>query len=103
MAAAGLAGLELREADGVVTLAVRVQPRAARDAIVGQRAGALVVRLTSPPVEGAANAALVRFLAAALGLPASAVELVRGARGRDKLLRLRGTTAAAVRARLVSA
>ena len=103
MAVAELTGLELREADGAVTLSVRVQPRAARDAVVGQRAGTLVVRVKAPPVEGAANKALLRLIARQLDLPPSAVRLVRGAAGRDKLLRLEGTTAAAVRARLASA
>lgn len=92
--------LDLREQDGAVILRVRVQPRAARDGFSGPRQGAVVVRLTAPPVEGAANAALQRFLGKALGLPPSAVELLRGERGRDKLVRLAGLTAAAVRGRL---
>lgn len=92
--------LDLREQDGAVILRVRVQPRAARDGFSGPRQGAVVVRLTAPPVEGAANAALQRFLAKTLGLPPSAVELLRGERGRDKLVRLAGLTATAVRGRL---
>jgi uncharacterized protein (TIGR00251 family) len=83
-----------------VTIPVRVQPRASRDALGGVREGALVVRLTAPPVEGEANAALVRFLAHALGVPPAAVALVRGARGRQKLVRVSGMDAAAVRQRL---
>ena len=54
----------MREAAGAVTVRVRVQPRASRDALGGLRAGSLVVRLTAPPVEGEANAALARFLGA---------------------------------------
>jgi uncharacterized protein (TIGR00251 family) len=92
--------LDLREQDGVLTLRVRVQPRASRESIAGLRQGALMVRLTAPPVEGEANAALQRFLGKALGLPPSSVELLRGTRGRDKLVRLSGTTTAAVRNRL---
>jgi uncharacterized protein (TIGR00251 family) len=92
--------LDIREADGGVTLRVRVQPRAARDELAGERAGALVVRLTAAPVEGEANAALVRFLARRLGRPASAFRLVRGAAARDKVLRVVGLSAAAVRASL---
>ena len=92
--------LDLREQDGALTLRVRVQPRAARDGLTGLREGAVVVRLTAPPVEGEANAALQRFLGRALGLPPSSVTLLRGARGRDKLVRLSGTTAAAIRSRL---
>jgi hypothetical protein len=80
-----------------VTLRVRVQPRASRDAIAGERGGALLVRLTAPPVEGAANQALSRLLGKALGLPPSAVEVLRGATGRDKLLRIAGASAGDLR------
>lgn len=82
--------IELREAADGVSLRVRVQPRASRDALAGERAGALLVRLRAPPVEGAANAALVRFLAGLLGVPAFAVEVVRGATSREKLVRVSG-------------
>lgn len=83
-----------------MTLRVRVQPRASRDGLGGVRAGALVVRLTAPPVEGAANAALLKLLGKALGLPPSALQLLRGQSGRDKLVLARGLDAAAVRAAL---
>jgi uncharacterized protein (TIGR00251 family) len=67
-----------------------VQPRASRDETAGERAGALVVRLKAPPVDGAANAALLRFLARRLGVPAAAVTVLRGLTGRNKLVRVRG-------------
>ena len=86
-----------------MTLKVRVQPRASADALGGVRAGALVVRLNAPPVDGRANAALARFLARVLEVPPSAITLVRGATGRDKVLRIAGTDAATVRARLAAA
>lgn len=73
-----------------MSFAVRVQPRASRDELAGERAGALLVRLKAPPVEGAANAALVRLLAKSLGVPVSAVEILRGPSQRDKLVRVRG-------------
>jgi len=79
---------------------VRVQPRASRDALAGERAGALVVRLTAPPVEGAANEALARFLGKALGVPPSAVRIVAGATGRNKVVTVAGLDAAAAFARL---
>ncbi|HEX6738211.1 MAG TPA: DUF167 domain-containing protein, partial [Vicinamibacteria bacterium] len=82
---------------------VRVQPRAAREELAGTRQGALLVRLTAPPVEGQANAALAQLLARALGLPPSAVELRRGASGRDKLVWLRGLDSGAARQRLLAA
>jgi uncharacterized protein (TIGR00251 family) len=97
---AGPQSLDLREQDGAVSLRVRVAPRAGRDALGGIRDGALVVRVSAPPVEGAANQALVRFLGKALGLPASAVTLAAGERGRDKRILVRGLPADALRARL---
>ena len=97
---AAAAALDLRESEDGVTLKVRVQPRASRDALGGERAGALVVRLTAPPVEGAANEALVRFLGKALAVAPSAVRIVGGATGRNKVVAVAGLDAAAVRARL---
>ena len=67
-----------------------MQPRASRDETAGERAGALVVRLKAPPVDGAANAALLRFLARRLGVPLASVEILRGQTGRQKLVRVRG-------------
>ena len=77
---------------------MRVQPRASREGIAGAREGALLVRVSAPPVEGAANEALTRLLARALGLPASAVTVERGATGRDKIVRLEGADRARVEA-----
>jgi uncharacterized protein (TIGR00251 family) len=75
---------------GAVRFAVRVQPRAARTELVGVHGDALKIRVTAPPVEGAANAELVAFLAKQLGVPKSAVHVRRGARGRDKLVEVDG-------------
>ena len=80
-----------------------MQPRSAADGFGGIRQGALVVRLTAPPVEGKANAALARFLGRALEVPPSAIEVIRGATGRDKLVRVAGLDASAARMRLGSA
>jgi uncharacterized protein (TIGR00251 family) len=92
--------LDLRESDAGLTLRVRVQPRASKDALGGEREGALVVRLTAPPVEGAANEALVRFLGKALGVAPSAVRVVTGASGRNKVVSVAGLDAATARERL---
>jgi hypothetical protein len=92
--------LDIRSTDAGLTLRVRVQPRASRDALSGERDGALVVRLTAPPVEGAANEALARFLGKALGVAASAVRVVSGATGRNKVVSVAGVDAAAARERL---
>ena len=92
--------LEIGESAGGITLRVRVQPRASRDAFGGEREGALVVRLAAPPVEGAANEALVRLLGRGLGVAPSAVRIARGARGRTKRVAVAGIDAATARARL---
>ena len=81
-------------------LRVRVQPRASRDAITGWRDDVLAVRVTAPPVEGAANVAVTKLLADALDVPLSTVNVLRGERGRDKLVRIKGLTSAEARARL---
>ena len=70
-------------------LAVHVQPRARRDEIVGAHGDRLKIRITAPPIEGQANAHLIRFLAECFGVPAGAVELTAGTSGRDKRLRIR--------------
>ena len=87
-----------REVAGGVEFPVRVRPRAPADAVGGAHDGALVVAVMAPPVEGEANAAVVRAVARALHLRASAVTLVAGARGRDKRLRVAGVNLAVVRA-----
>jgi uncharacterized protein (TIGR00251 family) len=92
--------LQIREGPEGVRLKVRVQPRASRDALGGEREGALVVRLTAPPVEGAANEALVRLLGRALGVAPGAVRVVSGARGRSKVVAVAGLDATAVVQRL---
>ena len=71
-------------------LRVHVQPRAKRSAIAGRHGDAVKVRLAAPPVDGAANAELVRVLAEALGLPRRAVRIVAGLAGRDKVVELDG-------------
>jgi uncharacterized protein (TIGR00251 family) len=92
--------LTLSERDGAVWIPVRVQPRASRDAVVGELDGALKIALTAPPVDGEANAALVAFLAKKLGVPKRDVTLVAGATGRSKTVAVRGVTPDAVRALL---
>jgi hypothetical protein len=92
--------LDLRTSGASLTLRVRVQPRASKDALGGEREGALVVRLTAPPVEGAANEALARFLGKTLGVAPSAVRVVSGATGRNKVVSVAGLDAATARERL---
>ena len=79
---------------------MRVKPRASRPGIGEVRGGALEVRVGAPPVEGAANDALVELLARELDVPRRAITLISGEHGRKKRLRLLGLSAAEVRARL---
>lgn len=81
-------------------LNVRVIPRAPRNRVEGVLGDALKIRLQAPPVDGKANAALVRFLADTLDISAARVEILAGETGRRKRIRLAGMTAAAVRAGL---
>ena len=79
-------------------LVVRVTPRASREALAGFDAeGRLKVRLTAPPVEGAANAALVRLLAKTLGVARGRVTVVRGTASREKVVEVEGLDEAALR------
>ena len=71
-----------------VRLSVRVQPRASRNEIIGFREGSLRVRLQAPPVDGAANEALVLVLADALGVPRRHVRLVSGLASRQKVVEI---------------
>ena len=81
---------------------LRVVPRASRTKIDGVRGGRLVVRVTAPPVDDAANRAVVETLAEALDLPRSAVRIVAGATGRNKSVELTGVSADEARRRLES-
>ena len=72
------------------TLRVRVSPGAKRDGILGEHAGALKVAVRSPAEKGRANRELCRLVAAAAGVPARDVVLLRGETSRDKLLLIRG-------------
>jgi uncharacterized protein (TIGR00251 family) len=80
---------------------VRLQPRARRAEVVGERAGAIVIRVTAPPVDGKANAALCTFIADRAGVPPSRVSVVRGMTSRDKVVHVAGAEATAVRAALL--
>ena len=78
-------------------LNLRIVPRAAKNAIQGEHGDALKIRLCAPPVDGAANAALVEFLSDALSLPRAQVQLLSGATSRNKRVLLSGCSTAVVR------
>ena len=81
-----------------VRVSVHVQPRATRSEIVGVHGTALKVRLQAPPVDGAANEALVTLLAERLGVARRSVRVIAGATSRSKTVEVDGTTEHAVRA-----
>jgi uncharacterized protein (TIGR00251 family) len=81
-------------------LVVRVSPRASRDGVGGYRDGALIVRVTAPPVDSAANEAVIQVLARALDLPKRDLEIVRGLRSREKHIEIDGLTEPQVAERL---
>lgn len=92
--------LALRQDGADVLIPVRVQPRASRTAIEGVAAGRLRIRLTAPPVGGAANAACLAILGGRLGVPKSRLQIERGDTAREKLVRVTGIGVDTVRVRL---
>lgn len=89
--------LNLTERDGGVTLMVRVIPRASKTEIVGEYDGAVKVRLSSPPVDGAANEELIKLFAKRLKVARSDVEILSGQTSKTKQIRINGVTAAELR------
>jgi uncharacterized protein (TIGR00251 family) len=83
-----------------VLLTVHVQPRASQNQLVSELPDRITLRLTAPPVEGAANAACRAFLAERLGLPRSCVLVLRGETSRRKVIRIVDAEVAAVVSRL---
>jgi uncharacterized protein (TIGR00251 family) len=83
------------------SIALWIQPRSRRNEVVGLRDDAVVIRLTAPPVEGAANEALRRFVAERLGVASSRVALVRGQSSRRKWIAVEGFSAVEVRCALL--
>jgi uncharacterized protein len=73
-----------------ITLSIRIQPRASKNEITWMENGGLKIRLTAPPVDGAANEALIRFLADTLSVTRSQVHIVSGHTSRDKIVRISG-------------
>lgn len=97
--AGAASGWLVAQQDGT-RLTLHIQPRGSRNAIEGIHGDALKVRLTAPPVDGAANEALIRFLADALGVSRSALRLTSGATARRKTIMVEGLVPAEVRTRL---
>ena len=96
--------IPIRDTDkGGATFAVRIQPRASRNAIAGEMGNALKLALTAPPVEGKANEACVDFLANLLKVPRSSITIASGESSRNKVIRVAGLSAGEVGQRLAAA
>lgn len=85
---------------GAVTLSVKIQPRASKNEAVRMEDGSLKIRLTAPPVDGAANEALAKFLANAFSVAKSQVEIVSGHTSREKRVRISGVSGEDIEKRL---
>ena len=90
------------DADGTV-LALHIQPGAKRSAVCGMYGDAVKIAVKAPPVDGKANAALREFIADRLKVPAGTVQLISGATGRDKRLRIAGRSPEDVKSALETA
>lgn len=89
--------IEFNRKENAVTFKVRVQPRASRTEVAGEHAGAVKLRIASPPVDGKANEECRRFLARLVGVSASAVEIVTGDSSKDKVIRIHNVSTERVR------
>jgi uncharacterized protein len=92
--------IPVQESGNEISFAIKVQPRAKRDAVIGELGEALKVALTAPPIEGRANQACIRFLAEFLKVPRSSITIASGQSSRNKIVRIAGLTAGEFRARL---
>ena len=95
--------IPVRDDKASATFAIKVHPRARKNAITGTLGDALKLSLIAPPAEGRANEAAIEFLAEVLRLPRSSVTIAAGHRSRNKLVRVSGLSAAAVSERLAAA
>ena len=94
--------ISIRETSQGATFTVRVQPRARRNAVVGEVGDALKIALTAPPIEGRANEACIELLAEFLKVPRSSVTIAAGETSRNKVIRIAGISAVELRRRLQS-
>jgi uncharacterized protein (TIGR00251 family) len=88
--------LKLTEKDGAVYFGVRVIVRASKSEIAGEHEGSVKVRIAVPPVDGAANAELIRLLAKEFGISKNRIEIAGGHRARSKQILIRGLNVADV-------
>lgn len=79
--------------EDAITFTVRAQPRATKSAIAGEVEGALKIKLAAPPVDGAANEELIRFLAQVFAVPRRSITILSGATAKTKIIRIDGLSA----------
>jgi hypothetical protein len=91
--------IAVQESPVGVTFRVKIQPRAKRNAVVGELGDALKVALTAPPVEGRANEACIEFFAEILKVPRASITIVSGQSSRNKVIRVTGISAEELRGR----
>ncbi len=92
--------VKLKESPQGTTFAVKVHPRAKKNAMTGEIGDALKLALTAPPVDGKANEACIDFFAKLLEVPRSSVTIAAGQTSRSKVIRVAGLSAEEVRRRL---
>ena len=92
--------IPIHESNGGVSFAVKVHPRAKKNAITGELGEALKVSLTSPPIQGRANDGCIEFFAKLLKVPRSSVTIASGQTSRNKVIRVAGISAAQFRERI---
>ena len=85
-----LKGLQIKEGEGGCTISLKVIPKASRTQITGVEAGALKLKVQAPPVEGAANEAVVEYLAKCLRKSKSSIDLIKGRQSRHKVIHITG-------------
>jgi len=95
--------IAIRDTPRGASFAVRVQPRARKNAVLGEIGEALKIALTAPPVEGRANEACLSFLAELLKVPRSSITITAGESSRNKMIRVAGISAAEIAGRLQTA
>ena len=95
-------GLQINETDRGLEVRLHVQPRARRCEIAGMFNGALKVKIAAPPVDDAANRAIIEFFSDLLSIPKSSLRILAGSRSREKTLEIRGFSLHEFRARIAA-
>ena len=92
--------IPILKTSGGISIAIKLQPRARKNAITGQVGDALKVSLTAPPVDGKANQACIEFFANLLKVPRSSVTIASGQSSRNKVIRIAGVSTEEIRQRI---